>query len=1356
MVTYTEQLRLDLNKSSVEVPPVIVEEQPEISTPKLSYTDSLRLRRNNVLPSEITNTVPSYESNTSTLIPGIVRYRNQVEATTDVQPIIETTTDVQPIIETTPLNYTDTLRQNLGTEALKKEGGPQEFINLELILKDYTDENGETSLVKEQIINDPRLMEVLYQSLEARNQPSSLAGAVYKGASSVSTGEFLPGADTGAALFGPRDYRKMKKEDAFEMYQNYQRSFAGGQSVTTLNELTYVATSEDDIKAKLGAGYMLFDSMDNAFTGEGSWPEMGDAIYDYIRAGLVDPATIFTVGLGKLFQFGTTKVGTTLARNAMISVYQQALKKGMTSTAARKVVSDVIVKSSAYTASEAVINMGIDVAYQNTLMDVGTQEEYSAAQTALAAAGAMIIPAAVIFSKGVGAVRKKIETSDSGLLKSIAAYDEIDTNAMDLDASKAKTLIKNRVRTKYLIDTISETFGKVKGDTRKFLGWSEIKAEAKGGITLRKEEYTDDDAMNSFYKYFWFGSADGKRKGYFETLQEAGFVVHASMLQEKQIAIGATVSASDVKRIGKVIDVDFDTATVQFKNTDTGEINTSVYSLEGLKVIKPAKPGDVKRINTVTGIYGQAMRFLDDKTAANLITRFESETGLSLSNIEKTSKGLSDHFIDRARAGGETLAISSQLASLNKKNFKAIEALKAMTPEMEETNPKRLAFALSVYKRLLTSHPSTTGTNIRGFGQLVSINTLADVATGTINAGQAAWYKYFSKNAEEATKYFNRSQGSFLGAMRRGVAVFSPDLEIEYANRILELNPKAAEKLFRDIAGDGGANDSFKHFDLLNKDGKVPIGYKAADAITRGAQTIAMVRVQDQLTKLWSFSTNLNQAIMREYGMSPSKFYADPEQAAITMASDRFKTNVLEKATFRTLRETASVNWSTLPSQGFIRGAAKFIERSTNRNLGGFIVPFGSFLNTTLATAADLSGINAARTVLAKVTGRQPDFATQEGAEAFGKMAAGWTLLTMGMYGANGAIQRINEGLGWEQSRRDDGSIQDRKYDWPDSTIRVVTQILGHASQGGQLTPGQILKGMALDPKMRAEVPADLWRELALQVGGQAIRDLDDFGKSLLTFAKDWSDGKDVSESGQALLIELAARPLSGLTRPLEPLNVAVGLYRDSNMLPDLRQGPKFLNQSLKYVNNLFDGVGSSASLPQRNSPTKGPFKYSDTGKMVFGGRSSRENNLIESVLRSAGRPDWKTIRFNGPPEVKNYMDSLVYPYLNVTVRRAMKAYPDFFDPRQTNQKEKEDIVDEILKQAKKLVLETVKNSNVPKSLELVRTLSGKPKDDVKKAMDLLQIEGSLSDLLDQPDAVELLRKIEILLETGALSKIKF
>ena len=1198
-------------------------------------------------------------------------------------------------------------------------------------------------------------MEVIYQSLEARNQPSSFAGAAYKGASSLASGEFLPGADTGSAIVGPRNYRTMDKEEVFEMYQNYQRSFAGGQSVTTLNELTYAGTANDNIKAKLGAGYMLFDSMDNAFTGNGSWSEMGDAIYDYTRAALVDPATIFTFGLGKVFQVGGTKIGTTLARNAIVNTYKEALKKGMTSTAARTAVSNVLAKSAAYTASEAVLNMGVDVAYQNTLMTVGTQEEYSAAQTALAAAGAMIIPAAVAVGRGVGGIRKKIETSDNNLLQSIAAYDEIDTQAMDLDAAKAKSLISKRVNRKFLIDTMSETFGKIKGDTRKFLGWDEVKARAKTNIKKRKEEYTNDDTMNNFYKYFWFGSPDGKRKGYYQALQESGFVVHASMLRDKQIAIGAVVSPSDRKNMGKVIDVDFDSATVEFKNKKTGAVATKVYTLDDLKVVKAAKGTQVKRINTVTGIYGQAIRFIDDKTAKKIMSEFETETGLKLDDIKKTSKGLSDHFIDRARSSGETLQISSGLANLNKQNFKAGEAIKAMTAEKEPLTPKRMQFALSVYKRLLTAHPSTTGTNIRGFAQLVSINTLADIATGAINAGQGSWYKYFNKNSEEATKYFNKSKGSILGAMRRGVAVFSPDLEIDYATRILELNPKEAEKLFRDIAGDGGANDTLKNFDMIDEDGKSSLIYRGIDSVTRGAQTVAMVRVQDSLTKLWAFSTNLNQAIMREYGMSPTKFYANPEEAAITMASERFKKNVLEKATFRTLRETASVNWSSLPGQGFMRGAAKTIERATNRTPLGFITPFGSFLNTTLATAADLSGVNAARSIFAKVRGTKVDFATPEGAEAFGKMAAGWSLFTIGIYGTDGAIQRIREGMSWDQARRDDGSVQDRKFDWPDSTIRVVTQILGHASQGGQLNPAQILKGMASDPEIRAGVPSALWRELALQVGGQSIRDLDDFGKSLLTFASDLSGGKDISESGEAIMVEILARPISGLTRPLDPLNQAVGLFTDANMLPDLRQGPKFLNQSAKYVNNLFTGIGSSSSLPERNTSTRGSDRYPDTGKVLMGNRSSRENNLIEAMLNSAGRPSWKAIRFEGPPEVKNYMDGLVYPHLNIAAKRAIKAYPEYFDNQKTSQKKKEQILDEMLKQAKQLTMEVMKNSSVPKSLELVRTLSGKNKEDVKRAMELLQIEGELTDLLDDPDAIEKLQKIEALLKFD-LDPIKF
>ena len=48
---------------------------------------------------------------------------------------------------------------------------------------------------------------------------------------------------------------------------------------------------------------------------------------------------------------------------------------------------------------------------------------------------------------------------------------------------------------------------------------------------------------------------------------------------------------------------------------------------------------------------------------------------------------------------------------------------------------------MSVYKRLLTSHLATTGANVKGFTQLVSINSLADFFTAAINLGQSGIYK---------------------------------------------------------------------------------------------------------------------------------------------------------------------------------------------------------------------------------------------------------------------------------------------------------------------------------------------------------------------------------------------------------------------------------------------------------------------------------------------------------------------------------------------------------------------------------------------------------------------------------------
>lgn len=1169
--------------------------------------------------------------------------------------------------------------------------GP-EVVDLDSIFQEYGRE-----LIKEDFMKDDRLMEVVYQNLEARYQPAGVIGTAYRGVSGIA------GADTGGGALGPRDYRSMDREDAFEVWQNYQRSFTGGQSITTTNEIAFGLSADQITKNKLGAGYLLFDQMDNAFTGEGTWGEMGDAIYDYGKAAIYDPTTLLSFGLGKIFTFGATKASSVAARSLLIKGFQQYVKQGMSKTAARVAVGKAVTKAAPVVAADAVFNVGFDALYQAQLINTDAQEEFSFTQSAVTAAGSILMPA-VLF--GTSATVKGLRRSEF-LKDSWIGSKELDVAALKMDAATALAESRKRIKNKQLIDTVDENFGRIAGGDSGFLAWQTIKAKAKSAIARKQEVDTDTETMNIFMKNFWFGAKDGSTKGYYEALKDAGFVTTPAMIDEYK----------------------------------------------------------------VTGTFAQTIMFLKPSTVKNMMTSFEKETGRKL-KIKKTPAGLRDHMIKGTSVGAETMQIASQLSRLeNLSGAEVTKALKNMGKGKMPDDPKKLQFALSVYKRLITSHLSTTGANIKGFGQLVGLNTAADIFTSAINYTIAGGAKVAGKS-EAAEMYANRGYGSLLGAIRRGASVLSPELEYEYAQKILELNPKTAETLFRDVSGDGGVRDSLEHFNLDAKgkvdaegklinpnatlDPKSPtyLVAKGADAVTKGAQTVTLVRMQDEVTKTWAFGTNVNQAIMREYGTSPQKFFDRPD-AALEMATDRFRKNVLEKAAFRTMRETASVNWSTLPANNAFRAAARFIETITNKTPVGFIVPFGSFLNTTIATMGDLSGFNASRFTLERFFGKELDYTTQEVAEAYGRMAAGWSAVALGTYTAGGAIDRVKEGLAWNQGRNDDGSIQDNRFDWPFSTIRVVEQMLAHGTKGNP----EILKG--LKDFSWDEVPDDLWEELRNQLGGQSVRDLKDFERNLFEYANALIEVKEsqlvtgdwvgpglskVVEFTENLVFPPASRILQGATRPLDPVNQVWGLVTDKNMSPDLRQGPEKYNSAIKYVNNLFDSMGlpSSTDLPRRAMPTRATDLQVDPGKQVLGVRGSREPNTIESMLNAAGMSSWKAIKFDGPAEVKNYMDTLVAPYLENAARKYLKKNPEFF---KSNQAEKERIIQSVIKEAKDSVTNVMQSGTIPRNLEMVRVLSGKNKDKVKRVMDFMGIEGELEDILKEEDALSTLRKIDMLVE---------
>ena len=1168
---------------------------------------------------------------------------------------------------------------------------PDKFINV----YDIFERDDNKQYVQDDIIADDDLMEIVYQSLEARFPETKSLGKLAK-----STTSMLGGATAGSALMN-RNYRTMPKKKAFELWQNYMRSFDMGQSVTVANEITYTLTATDDQLLGLAGGYLLFKQMDPIYGGERRNPigDIFDGTIDYAMGAIWDPLNLASLGLSKILGKGSSETAKKITgkelEKLLTSMYASAKAKGATKKAATIAIGNAMLKATPVAGIDAALTFGVDMGRQMQLIDVGAQEDYSKLEGAFSAAGAIIFPVAYGTSAGIKELRK------SGLSeKSILSYRSIDEMITKHGPKEAWEKLGQALNKNGLFQSLDSQFGTLSARGKlNFLPWEQAKDEADRLIANKGAKRRDAAANNAFFKYFWLGDPENGVKGYFEALEEAGFVMHPKIVKESKI----------------------------------------------------------------TGAYARTIRFINPTKLDKIVRTWEEETGFILDGVRtdkgKVSPALMEAVMKNSMSlAGENLWIASELSRLTKAGVSNREMLENYRRIQPSDGPKHNQAALSMYKRLITSHLATTGANLQGFKTLVSLNTAADFLTGAIDITRGGIAKAFG-NQEAAEKYFNRTYGEWGGAFRRVADGISPDIPIEYADAILDMNPKIAEKLFRDIAGDGGVNDTLKMFDIDPKN-KL---WKFADTYTKGVQTITFAKLQDNLTKRWAFGVNLNQEIMKKYGKSPEDFFTNPD-VEFVMARPEFR-ELMEKAVYRTMRETASVNWTSLPATNFFRKAARGIETVTNRSIGGYVVPFGSFLNTTIATAGDLSGFNYFRYVTAKTINKTIDPVTEDGTELFAKMVVGWTAVSYGVgnqlgFEGDSAIERIETGLTFKQDRQPDGTIRNREFEWPMSLIRATSQAVAHGmidTDSKEFSLPEIGQKLITDERFRKQflsaIPDDLWVDLTVQVGpGQALRDIDDLGNSM---SRAWVMAKDgeIAPLAYSLLGASGSKIASGFTRHLDPVNTAYGLFNDMEMNPDLRQGNRFFNEAGRYLNQL---TGQSDDTERRATPTRGfkSGKEVDAGRYLFGVRGDKNPNLVERMFNSAGANIFTQVRWDGPPRVKNYMDGLLAPALQVEAEKALAANPDYF---RSTQETKEQVLATLRENAKKSVEYQMEAGGlVPQTLDIVRKLS-KNKTKTNKVLNLLPIEFGFFDLtydqkmekiLDMEDGYQQLLKIKNLVDT--------
>ena len=1116
-----------------------------------------------------------------------------------------------------------------------------------------------SNLTRSQILENPDYMSVIEQDLLLRQGGEDLVGKVGRGLKWLSGG-----SDT-------QLMSNATPEEKFEVWQEHQRSLAAGQTVTLGNEIALVGSLEDQQKVALKDSYQLFDSMGNIFTGSDTWGETAEGVGEYVAATIWDPTTLLGLGVGRAFSKTGSKAATVAMKEAIKSgvelATKEAIKSGATKTAAKtigaeagkvafKQGSEAIAKAAAkkqglaITGTEFVTSVGKDMLYQSkVLMPTETTGEYNYSQTALAGLGAIALPAVIYGAKGVA----------TG------------------------------------VEVGAEALAKKYGLTNQFATYKSVSANA---VKMTKDEVTE--AMKSRID---LGVLNNKFKDSFERFNEFKDVMPSwakakenaqNWLDEGGIDLVATGHSKDFMHRFLVGSVDADGNPV-----GTGFIG----ALEEAGFVYV--PRDVE--DTITNFIGDAIHWMDDDLVESAVKSYEAAAGIklgmgydaqSVSSAFKLQESLSGQYLNLMSYAKSRLGRGASLKDLAAHAAKTLDGDKAL-------DPAYLAYTQSVWKKLLTSHPATTAVNVIGFGQMSLMNSIADVVHAGLSA--TAGVGHTVAGTGKAGAYFRQAKGSFLGSARRGVNLLNWDATIREAEDLLETRPDVAKELFTIISGDSGMRDARKFFNV----GTDKWYINAAEKYTESMQKVTGVMLQDEVTKLWGFMGNFDQAIMREYGVPYGDFMKKSDWI-IEMGTDRFNKRVLGPALERTQRETGSFSWSDKMGKSPALQGAKIIESVSNNAVGGWVLPFGRWFNTATGYLSDYTGVSLiynSALKAGKVKGSEGVELLQYAAKA----ATGFALVGS-MYPES--VERVKNGDPWNIRVLSDGTREDITNKFPENFISYFSQVAAHKGLDG-------------------EVPEALIETGVKTFFTNTFRSTEDALTEILNAVNLIAQGEGIEAVGNILALS-GSKIVSGATRPLDPVNKAIMLYTDDFENPDRRQGTKWLNDSLRYIDQVF-----TPTLPERKYPTTGGTGRVDLAKTFSGIGTKPQNSVADKMFSSVGSEAWREIKWTGDVRVKARMDEIISSLINDRARAVLNQYPDFFEKPLDARLRIVNLMKEDARKAAKSLFESGVSGN-DRALSALDKLSKFPdKRALKYAQEALGVE-DLAELVDKPGGVDQLEEI--------------
>ena len=1128
------------------------------------------------------------------------------------------------------------------------------------------------------------------------------------------------------ARFGMSE-KSHDRQEVVDKWINYNRKFNVGNTLSVLGEASYLSKADDEEKVKALNSYKLFDNMKGAFSG-GTAAEKLDSVYDYGMALIVDPVNLVSFGAGKLATGGGSKIAAGAAKEALEISANQILRKAGQTGAKRSALKPAV-KAEIGRARQRVLSKALKGEAVEGLEEGVVEGALKKAATKEFRVG---IGTETVSAMGIDAIQQNMAYREvgfqdefsylnSGLIagggffgyglakafgmmdgtnlpKSVAleAYDAAVTAeaaARKIARQEGEETYKDAMANLANDEELQrKTMESLKNNTAAAQSWAEMIASGKRIAEETGDIYEGSGAEG--LAAFIFGKKDLPEGQNFKGLFDIFNDAGIDLAYADDVWQGTThFVTSTVKALPQNVKDEVDSL---YKNTVL-KLDTVYKSKTNLDEAMDFMALDYSSMGARMGVMGGLGREIEK------IRKVKQATGQT--NLKVTGEEMLEGIVDPSTGTAKNVdKVERSLMGRSQDNL----------------------------IRILVTHPGTTALNLLGWVNASGMQSLSDGLRGALYGG-ASVAQYITGNKANAVDYAEKSKLMFPLQKEKMKNLLNPFATQEEALNFLSLNPKMRKELFRYVSGGLDSKDVLKSLDLEFDDLEKPgVFEKVIDTF----QTVYGVKAVDVLTKTQEFMYNIDKQIRIKYNMSYQDFIGakDAQGQPLHWAKMRSEDFVAIQAlavedSLRSVFSKSFGGGDFKANRNIVEMAAKGIEDARKYPILGAMIPFGQFFNNTIAFMTDYSGISIVHSYFAKNNRDLMEMST--------KAAVGLTSITaMSEY----EMKNMDEGLAWHEERDDDGQVRSRLYDFPFSYYKGIGRIVAHFRRDG-------------------EVPPELYDDIITTFGtANLTRSLGESSASAFDFMKDVASGKypDAVEGLQKAMGNVGSMYLSGYSRPLDPLNqIAAFAMGDAYNETDRNIGSKFINNSTRYVESIFDGLDELTGIPtaagtalgfdMTEAPSKErPLESRDRGVAIgriFGYRDSPAPQAIDKMFADIGRPKWKTDIKSAIPEANNTVNRVITKYLEAEADKAV------YDPEWKNKSidEKKAVVTLATSRAKKRALAELYRSGNPtdkrhrEMFKLSRRGTGVTMADMEEALEEIGIDKKVEDL--SYDQLRLLRR---------------